>query len=171
MDTSKGHFTHETESPWPVPFKHSRLVGKAEPVQVCCFPLRLGDQRSIWMQDGCEVDVDSYMASNGSCFMVAWPIFQNHLLEVGLTQKLGDHGTLNDHNHWFSLFYHMWGPARIHWNSIWLRAWSPYDFTLHLRICDHTTWFWRCLGTAFRHFLLGSHYLMVTALGLCVKWP
>ena len=24
-----------------------------------------------------------------------------------------------------------------------------YDFTLHFRIHDHTTWFWRCLGTAF----------------------
>jgi hypothetical protein len=24
---------------------------------------------------------------------------------------------------------------------------------------------------AFGHFLLGSHNLMVTALGLCVKWP
>ena len=24
---------------------------------------------------------------------------------------------------------------------------------------------------AFGHFLLGSHNLMVTALGLCMKWP
>jgi hypothetical protein len=59
------------------------------------------------------------------------------------------------------IFYHVWRPAWIeaHWNSIWLRA------------CDHTTWFWRCVGTAFGHFLLGSHNFMVTALGLCVKWP
>ena len=28
--------------------------------------------------------MDSYMASNGSCFMVAWIIFKNHLLEVSL---------------------------------------------------------------------------------------
>ena len=27
------------------------------------------------------------MASNGSRFMVTWIIFQNHLLEVGLTQN------------------------------------------------------------------------------------
>ena len=39
------------------------------------------------MQDGCKVYVDSYMASNGSCFMVTWIIFKNHLLEVGLTQN------------------------------------------------------------------------------------
>ena len=30
----------------------------------------------------------------------------------------------------------------IYWNSIWLRG------------RDHTTWFWKCLGTAFGHFLL-----------------
>ena len=37
------------------------------------------------MQDGCKVYMDFYMASNGSCFMVTWIIFENHLLEVGLT--------------------------------------------------------------------------------------
>ena len=39
------------------------------------------------MQDGCKVYMDSYMTSNVSCFMVTWIIFQNHLLEVGLTQS------------------------------------------------------------------------------------
>ena len=39
------------------------------------------------MQDGCKVYMDSYMASNGSCFMVTWSIFKNHLLEEGLTQN------------------------------------------------------------------------------------
>ena len=39
------------------------------------------------MQDGCEVYMDSYMALNGSCFMVTWIIFKNHLLEVGLTRN------------------------------------------------------------------------------------
>jgi hypothetical protein len=36
------------------------------------------------MQDGCKVYMDSYMTSNGSCFMVTWTNFKNHLLEVGL---------------------------------------------------------------------------------------
>ena len=31
--------------------------------------------------------MDSYMASNGSCFTATWTIFQNHLLEVGLIQN------------------------------------------------------------------------------------
>ena len=37
------------------------------------------------MQDGCEVYMDSYMASNGSCFILTWIVLKNHLLEVGLT--------------------------------------------------------------------------------------
>ena len=39
------------------------------------------------MQGGCKAYMDSYMASNGSCFMVTWIIFKNHLLEVSLTQN------------------------------------------------------------------------------------
>ena len=39
------------------------------------------------MQDECKVYMDSYMPSHGSCFMVTWTIFNNHLLEVGLTQN------------------------------------------------------------------------------------
>ena len=31
--------------------------------------------------------MDSYMASNGACFMVTGTIFKNHLLEASLTQK------------------------------------------------------------------------------------
>jgi hypothetical protein len=38
------------------------------------------------MQDGCKVYVDFYMVLNGSCFMVTWTNFKNHLLEVGLPQ-------------------------------------------------------------------------------------
>jgi hypothetical protein len=28
-----------------------------------------------------------YMAFTGSCFMVTWIVFKNHLLEVGITQN------------------------------------------------------------------------------------
>jgi hypothetical protein len=75
--------------------------------------------------------MDSYMASNGSRLMVPWIIFKNHLLEVGLTQKLGDHDTPNTHSRWFILLYHAWGHAwiKIHWNSIWLRAQSHMAYT------------------------------------------
>ena len=39
------------------------------------------------MQDGCKVYMDSYMASNGSCFVVTWTVFKNYLLEAGLRQN------------------------------------------------------------------------------------
>ena len=39
------------------------------------------------MQDGYKVGMVSYMASNGSCFVVTWIVFENLLLEVGLTQN------------------------------------------------------------------------------------
>ena len=63
------------------------LVETAEPVQVH-FILRSRDQWSMWMRDGCKVYVDSYMASNGSRFMVTWTILKNHLLDVGLRASL-----------------------------------------------------------------------------------
>ena len=70
----------------PIALPTLSLVEKAEPVQVR-FPLCLGDQWSKKVQDGCEVYMDSFMASNESCFMVAWTAaFENHLLEEGLPQ-------------------------------------------------------------------------------------
>ena len=72
---NQGHFTHETE---PVTITLQVLSGgKAGQV---CFTLRLRDQRSMRMPNGCKVYMDSYMASSGSCFMVTWTIFENHLL-------------------------------------------------------------------------------------------
>jgi hypothetical protein len=76
----------------------------------------------------------------------------------------------------------VWGSIwiEIHWNSIWLRTRS--HVTSHYTwgsMATLATWCWRgltlnpkpWLGTTFGHFLLGSHNCMVTALGLCVKWP
>ena len=109
----------------------STLIGRKGWASPSSFTLRLRDQRSMWMQNGCIVYMDIYMALNGSCFMVTWIIFKNHLLEVGLTQN---QGTPNAHNCWFILFYYVWGPARIeiHWNSIWLRSRS--------RMTSHYKW-------------------------------
>ena len=109
------------------------LVEKAEPVQLR-FTLCLRDQRSMWMQDGCKVYVDSYMALNGSCFLVTWTTFKNHFLEIGLTQNqdtmaLRTFTTVS----WFYVIM-CEDPAwiKIHWNSIWLRARS--------HMTSHHTW-------------------------------
>ena len=63
------------------------IGGKGGGVQVClALPLR--DQLNTkWMHDGCKVCMNSYMASNGSCFKVTWFVFKNYLLKVSLTQN------------------------------------------------------------------------------------
>ena len=135
------------------------------------FTLRLRDQRSMWLQDGHNVYMDPYVASNGPCVHGYLNYFQQPSLGGRFNVKPGDHGTPNAYNRWFILFYHAWGPAwiEIHSNSIWLRTRS-HDFTLHLGVRDRTTWFWRCLGTAFGHFLLGSQNSMVTDGSLAHVW-
>ena len=110
------------------------LMEKAEPVQVR-FTLRLRHQRSMWMQDDrCKVDMDSYMASNRSCFIVHLHYLKKPPLGGRPNIKPRDHGTPNAHNRWFILFQHAWEPTwiEIHWNSIWLRAQS--------RMTSHSTW-------------------------------
>ena len=103
---------------------------KVEPVQVR-FTLGLRDQRSMWMQDGCNVYMDSYMASNGSCFMVTLIRFKKHLLKIGLAQNWDIMALRMLTTRWFILFYHVRGHAwiKIHWNSSWLRTRS--HMTLH----------------------------------------
>jgi hypothetical protein len=81
------HFTHETESPWSLHFKHSHWWKSQSRSMFALNRLCLSNQRNMRMQDGCKVYMDSYVASNGSCFMVTWIIFRNHLLEVGLTHN------------------------------------------------------------------------------------
>ena len=90
----------------------------------------------MWTQDGCKVHMDSYMASNGSCFMITWTIFKKKiLLETSLTQnqeKTMALRTLTAVD--YVLFYHVWGSAwiEIHRNSILLRARS--------HMASHHTW-------------------------------
>ena len=74
--------------------------------------------------------MDSYTASNGSCFTVTWTIFKKRLIEVGLTQN-HDTTALRTLTTVNLFYYHMWEHAWIetHFNSIWLRA--PSHMTSH----------------------------------------
>ena len=109
-------------------------VEKAEPVQVH-FTLRLRDQRGMWMQDGCKVYMDSYMASNGLCFHGPLDYFQKPLLGGRLNTKLGDHDTPNPHNRWFILFYHVWGPTYLKIHKI-AYGWGTGHIWLHTTLED-----------------------------------
>jgi hypothetical protein len=96
------------------------------------------------MQDGCKVFMDSYIASNGSCFMVTWTIFQKHLSEVGLTQNWETMAlrtlTIVDLFYFIDLFYcimcedpHNKNPLKKHM----VEGPVTCGFTLHLRVRDH----------------------------------
>ena len=98
--------------------------------------------------------------------------FQESSLGGRPTTKPGDHVTRNAHNRWFVPLYHLWGPAwsEIHWNCNWWRA--------RTHMASHYTWgstvtilrdFGGVLGRLLDTLPLGSHNLMVTALGSCVK--
>jgi hypothetical protein len=123
---TRGHFPHETESPWPCHFKPSHWCGKGEPVQVRCFTLRWRDQWSMWMQDGCK---SLHEILHG----IEWIMFHGHL-EYFQKPPTGDHGTPHVHNRQFIIFYHVWGPpwVKVHWYSIWLRVLS--------HITSHDIW-------------------------------
>jgi hypothetical protein len=169
----KSHFTHETESPWPLHFKHShwwkRRSHQSMSASHCTWGTNIVHVNARWMK-----------MLHGLLHAIQWIMFHGHLdyfpkpsFGSKSNTKSGDHGIPNAHNRWFILFYHVWGSAWIknHWKWHLVEGPVTCDFTLHSRIRDQTTWFWRCVGTAFGHFHLGSHNFMVTALGLCVKWP
>ena len=128
----------------------STLVGGKSGAGRSCFTLHLRVQRSMWMQDECKVYMDSYMASNGSCFMFTWTLFKNHLLKVGLTQKQETLALRNlttvDLLYFIMCEDHAW--IEIHWTSIWLRARS--------HMTSHYTW---GLVTTLHNF------------GSVLKWP
>ena len=117
------------------PYTSSALMHGKGKVGPSPLPLRFRDQWSMWMRDGCKVCMDSYMASNGSWFMVTWINFKNRLLEAGLTQirKSMALWTLTIVGLFY--FYHVWEGLAwidIHWNSIWLRLLS--------HMSSHYTW-------------------------------
>ena len=128
----------------------------------------------------CNVYMDSYMALNGSCFMVTWTVVKNHLLEVGLIQNWWEAMAL-----WtlttvdLLCFYCGWGPAwiEIHCNSIWLRArWhmtSCYTWgsvtTLHdLEVCWDGLW---TLSFGLSQFHGHGSWLMCEVALSDVMWP
>jgi hypothetical protein len=106
------------------------------------------------MQDRCEVYIDAYMASTGSCFMVTWIIFKNRLLKIGLTQNWE---TMALRNLITVDFLFILSCVRTHMNKKLLtyclvEGLVIYDFTLDLRVREHATCFWKCLRKAFGHF-------------------
>ena len=90
---------------------------------------------SMWMQDGCKVYMDSYVASNGSCFMVTWTFSKMHLSEVGLIQYRET--TALQMLTTVDLFcFIMWGPARIFYFKKIAFGWGLGPILLHTTLED-----------------------------------
>ena len=119
---SKGHFTHETESPWPLHFKYSHWWKR--------WSRSKFTSHYTWGTNGvceCKMDVKSTRIPTWHRMdQVSWSLeqFSKTTSWRGSNTIPGDHDTPNAHNRWFILFHHVRGPTliKIHWNSIWLRA-------------------------------------------------
>ena len=154
--------------PMTIALQALSLVEKAEPVQVR-FTLRLRDQRSKWMWDGCEVYMDSFTVSNGTCFMVTLTILKDHLVEVGLTQNREIEISQ------LLIYYILLCMRTLHvWKFVGRAfGWGPGHIWLHTTLegpwshCMILEVSWDGLWT----LLLGSHNFMVATLGSCVKLP
>ena len=99
------------------------LVEKAVPVWIRFAP-RLGDEQSMWMQNGCK-------SMHVLLHDIKWIMRHGHLdcfqkppLGGKPNTKPRDHGIPNAHNRWFILFYRVWGSTWVwvHWNSSCLRT-------------------------------------------------
>ena len=125
-------FTHKIESPWPLHFNHSHWWKRQSRSKFA--------SHYAWGTNGvceCKMNVKS-------TWIPTWHQMDHVSMSLGLflkttsggrlNTKLGDQGTPNAHNCWFILFDHVWGHAwiRIHWNCIWLKAWS--------HMTSHYTW-------------------------------
>ena len=160
---------HETERPWPLHFKHSywwkrRSRSKFKLHTMLEAPMKYVnpkwmDVKSTWIPTWHRMD------------HVSWSLIllKNHLLGVGLIHETGRPWQMHTTVGLF-YFHHVWGPAwiDIHWNRIWLRPQSHMTSHSHLRVRDHTTWFWRCVRTTFGYFFFWALTISWSRVLACV---
>ena len=128
----EGHFTHATESPWPVHFKHSHWWERqswSKFTSHYTWGTNRVCERKMDVQSTC---IPPWHQMNH----VSWSLglFSKPPLGGRPNTKPGNHGTPTAHTRWFILIYHAWRPAwiEIHWNSIQLRTQS--------HMTSHYTW-------------------------------
>ena len=168
----RAYFTHATESPWPLHFKHSHWWKR--------WSRSNSASRYAWGTNGaceCKVDVNPtwfstwHQKDRVSRSLGLFP--KNHLLEVGLTQSKETIAfqMLTIVNLCYFIMCEDAGEIEIHWNSIWLRTWS--HMTSHYTWRSMTTWhdFGSVLGWPLDTLFWALTMSLFTALGSCVKWP
>ena len=131
-----GPFTHETESPWPLHFKHSHWWKRWSQSKFA--------SHYTWGTNGvCECKMD--VSLHGFLCGIEWIMVHGHLNYFQIpplggrpnTKPLGGHGILNTHN--VDLFYFIMCEDPHEQNFIEMAfGWGsgPYDFTLHYMILE-----------------------------------
>ena len=123
-----GHFTHETESPWPWYFKHSHWWKRRSRSKFASKYAWRTNGVFMWMRDGCKI-------LHGLHHAIKWFMFHGRL-DYFHKPLLGGRSWHSERSQplIYSIFYHVQGPAwiEIHWNSIGLRARS--------HMTSHYTW-------------------------------
>ena len=126
----------------------------------------------VWMQDGCKVYMDSYMASNGSCFMItSMTIFKDHLLDIKWeTMALQTLTTLvvlceDPHEYKFIAITFGWGP-----NHRWLHTTfeDPWPHYMMLEVCCDGLWTYSFGLSQFHSH--GSSLVCAVALNNSSRW-
>ena len=129
---TNGHFTHETESPWPLHFKHSHWWTRWSRWSKFAASHYAWGTKGVC---GCKMDAKStYMASYGAPNeYVSWSLglfFKNHLLEVGR------HGLSQFHGHgsWlvcevslnmtFSVIRYFMSLWQLFWMTLMRNKWA-----------------------------------------------
>ena len=139
---SKGHFTHETESPWPIHFKHPQGWKRRSRSKFA--------SHYAWGTNGvceCKMDVKyTWIPTWHQMDHVSWS-FGLFLKDALHPQKMksGDHYTPNPHKYWFFYFIMCedmheqtftriafgWGPGHI-WLPTTLEDLWPYYIILEV---------------------------------------
>ena len=159
---SQGHFTHETEGPWSLHFKHSHWWKRLSRSK---FTSHYAGGTNGFSE--CKMDplVPTWHQMDHLDY------FQKSPLGGRQNTEPEDHGTSKPHNCCFIYFFMCEDSAWIetHWSSIWLRARS--HMTSHYIWGSMTTLhdFGSVLDGLWT-LLLDSHNFMVTSLGSCVEW-
>ena len=112
---TEDRFTHKTERPWSLNFKHSRWWKRQSQLKFA--------SHYAWGTNGvceCKMDVKpTWIPTRHQMDHVSWSLglFSKAPLEGRPNTKLGDHDTPNAYNRRFILFYLAWGP-HMHRNSL-----------------------------------------------------
>ena len=167
----EGHFTHETEGPWRLHFKHSHWWKRWSRSRFA--------SHYAWGTTGvreCKKDVKfTWILTWHRLDHVSWSLglfTQNHLLDIGLTQiretMVLQNFTTIDLLYFIMCKDHTW--IEIHWHNIWLRVWphmiSHYTWGFVITLHDFGSVLGWPLDTSFG---LSQFHNGVTTVGSCVK--